>query len=83
MRNLMKQQPDILEAWVIYDRPSDYPTLFVARKWLVLPDNPTPQPTSDALFDLSLDVLRSRLPSGLFRVPRTKNDDVTIVEVWL
>ncbi len=39
--------------------------------------------TDDLLQDDTLDALRSRLPPGLFQMPRAPSDDPTIIETWL
>lgn len=73
-------QAEPLSIWTVYDRPADYPTKFVARRWLA-----TMQlvPTDDVLLDDTLDALRNRLPPGLVQMPRDPSDDPNIVESWL
>lgn len=68
---------DPLPLWVIYDRPTDMPNAFVARKWL------NDVPTHEVLQAGTLDGLRSLLPRGLHLLPRDPADDPKIVEVWI
>lgn len=72
----MLHTSNALEIWVIYDKPKDFPDHFVARKWL----NDTP--TQEVRQSDSLEALRRMLPEGLYRQPRDKHDDLTIVESW-
>jgi hypothetical protein len=65
--------------WVIYDKPLDYPTQFVARLW----DAMTSKPTATFMIAPSLDDLRLMLPPDLHRLDRMAQDDPCIVEVWL
>jgi len=66
-----------LAIWTVYERPADFPEQFVARKWL------NERPTSDIVQANSLAEVRSLIPAGLFRIPRSFGDDHTIVESWL
>ena len=66
-------------TWVIYDHPSDFPDVFVARKWSLRSN----APTQDVITSTSLEDLRSQLPSGLIKFLRAPSDDPCIVECWL
>jgi hypothetical protein len=66
-----------LALWVVYDSPIDLPDRFVARKWL----NETP--TAELIQGKTLDELRCRLPSGLYRLDRSESDDPKIIETWI
>ena len=66
-----------LPLWVVYERPTDFPDHFVARKWL------TDKPSPVVLLAGSLPELRSKLPVGLSGMPRSPQDEPQIVEVWL
>ena len=71
-----------LAMWTIYDHPSDHPTAYIARKWLV--GGGAPQPTTDALICGNLDHLRTAMISmGLTCLSRSPEDDPKIVETWL
>ena len=71
----------VLEMWVIYERPKDYPQGFVARRWLIAAGEP--RPTSVAFVADTLEGARAQLPPGLFRMDRQPDDEPQIVEVWL
>lgn len=63
--------------WTIYDRPSDYPESFVARKFIVLP-------TDEVIVRDTLAEVREAIGSrALVRIERSPLDDPKIVEVWL
>lgn len=67
----------MLELWVVFDSPRDFPGQFVSRKWILN------QPTNEVLQDTTLSGLRSQLPKGLFRLDRSPHDDATVVETWV
>ena len=67
--------------WTVYDRPRDYPKLFVARKFST---RRGPRPTSEIMFASTLDGLREMLAAmGLTRLARSPGDDPVIVETWI
>lgn len=70
-----------LSIWTVYDKPADFPTMYVARRWEVV--GPVLVATNEALFAYELERLRDQLPPGLIRLPRNPNDDPVIVETWL
>jgi hypothetical protein len=67
----------MLDIWIIYDNPSDYPGQFVARRFQMN------RPTADVLTAGSLEAVRALLPAGLVRLERTQHDQPHIVEVWV
>jgi len=69
--------PTELPIWVIYDKPTDYPDVLVARKWLL------DQPTNEVITAATLDDLREKLPPGLAQLSRHPSDDPKIVESWI
>jgi hypothetical protein len=71
--------PAVFSLWVIYDRPSDFPTEVVARRF----DLKTEQPTQDLLRAPTLVALRAQQPADATVLPRQKGDDPVIVESWL
>lgn len=73
---------DILEMWVVYDHPTDYPDKYVARLHQVLPGGAYGA-TNYALVCSDLEVLRQGLPSGLVRIERSPGDDPKILETWM
>lgn len=67
-----------LEIWAVYERPTDYPDYFVARKFV------GENPTDEVLWAYSLkDVRQLMQRMGLVSIGRSHNDDPVIVEVWL
>lgn len=65
---------------MIYDSPSDYPGVFVVRRWDVGDSQmlPMDHTVHETLFDA-----RAALPVGLVCVDRAETDDPCIVETWL
>ncbi len=72
-----------LSMWTIYERPRDHPDGYVARKWDIVPGTSEPVPTMIAFGAPTLEAVRSLLPAGLTRLPRSGGDDPAIVETWL
>ena len=73
---------ETLSMWTVYDRPKDYPTLFVARR-SELRSLGKIATTEDLRLAETLDDVRAKLPPGLYRLDRMPGDDAKIVEVWL
>ena len=69
--------------WTIYERPRDFPALYVARLWRLRRGADNPVAALETLTAPTLDELRDQLPPGLYRVPRNACDDPVIVETWL
>lgn len=70
--------PDVvLNIWAVYQQPTDFPDLFVARRYEL------EQPTSDIRTGSTLEEVRAALPPGLYRLDRHEKDDPKIVEVWI
>ena len=70
-----------LSIWPVYYQPADFPTMFVARRWVVV--GPVPLATDDVVFAYNLERLRDQLPPGLVRLPPSPGDDPVIVESWI
>jgi hypothetical protein len=68
-----------LETWVVYDRPLDFPNVFVARRFEGV------TPTKDLIQDVNLTQLRHaiRARGEFIRFTRAEGDDPKILEVWL
>lgn len=73
---------DTLSIWVVYGNATiEYPGVYVARRWLVMP---VPGgPTDEVLTAETLEGLRERLPGGLICIGRQGRDLPEIVEVWV
>ena len=63
--------------WVIYDHPIDYPTGYIARKFL------NDKPTAEVLTADGIHEMRQKIPKGFVRIDRHPTDDSSIVESWL
>jgi hypothetical protein len=65
--------------WVVYDKPTDYPTKFVARRF------EGEKPTASIIITSDLETLRSILAfeMRLVCLMRSPEDDPKIVETWL
>ena len=70
-------QSNLLPMFVIYQNPPDLPYPFCAR--LFFSDHATLYVVAAP----SLEEIREKLPPGLFPLPRFKEDDPVIVEVWV
>ena len=66
-----------LHIWTIYFDPSDFPGLYVARKFNV------DKPTKEFKTAKTLEEIRLAIPQGLFCIPADPSDDPVIVESWL
>lgn len=70
-----------LSVWTVFDHPTDYPEVFIARKWLLI--SGVAVATSETVTGPTLQSVRDKIPPGLHRFPRSPEDDVYIVESWL
>jgi len=75
-------QKEILDMWVIYDRPSDYPDKYVVRKWAIMSKAAPLASVGQSVHD-TLDQAREAIPQGLFKLDRFIDDDLAIKEVWV
>lgn len=67
----------VFTSWTVYEKPRDFPRLFVARRF------EWDQPTKDFIVGPSLDAVRAQLPAGLMCLSRSPEDDPMIVEIWM
>jgi hypothetical protein len=75
----------LLYQWVIYEDPSDYPGMYVVRRFKigradgksVIVEDPEPMIVTD-----SLDQAREVIPAGAYCLGRHPDDDPVIYEVW-
>jgi len=71
-----------VSSWIVYDRPTDYPTGFVARMFEV--HGAGPQPTQYAIRCMELDPIREKFSrAGLVRLPCDDGDEPQIIETWI
>lgn len=66
-----------LRLYVIYERPVDYPDVFVIRVW------ENEEPGEIVAIGNTLEEVRSQLPPGLYNLGRENEDESQIVEVWV
>lgn len=79
---LVSGGPVIMEQWVVYQRPKDFPSNYVARKWLIRRGGI--EATASVMVCRTIDRLRRELAGrGLTCLDRDPEDDPSIVEVWL
>lgn len=72
----------MLEQWVIYQSPADYPSVpYVVRGWIVGPGGQLAASGAVGFAD-TLDQARHIIPAGLVCLPRSPEDDAVIVETW-
>lgn len=70
-----------LSVWTVFDHPTDYPEVFIARKWLLV--SGVAVATSETVTGPTLQSVRDQIPAGLHCFARSPEDDVYIVESWL
>lgn len=75
-RLVRKAAPDVLEMFVVYAGPRDFPNYFVVRRWQM------DRPTEDYVLAKTLDEARRKIPLGLVCLTRQPSDDPKIVETW-
>lgn len=76
MESRQKESP-LLEMFVVYERPRDYPEHFVVRRWFA------DKMTLDYELAPSLDDARKLVPpTADVCFPRSVLDDPCIVETW-
>jgi hypothetical protein len=69
---------EIPPVWSVYDKPLDFPTKVVVRKWHGI------APTLDAMLFDTLEEAREHLAErGLINVGRNESDQTQIVESWI
>lgn len=74
----------VLVMWTVYDHPTDFPDVYVARRFDIV--SGAALVTPQTIMAADLDVLRQRLfeeADCTDRLPRDPNDDPKILEVWL
>ncbi len=72
----------VLEMFVVYRYPRDYPEHYVLRRWWV--SAATRSPDEDWFrLAYTLDQIREHVPAGCVRLERHPNDEPQIVEVWV
>jgi hypothetical protein len=71
-----------LSIWTIYDKPKDYPEIFIARRFEIQAGEAVA--TTDIIRSPFLGTIRNHMQErGLYRIQRNENDDPCVVECWL
>jgi hypothetical protein len=77
MANAEAMKRGVLPMWTIYEKPLDHPEGFIARRF------ESNMPTLDTLTG-ELDAIRATFErAGLFKLPRSDDDEPQIVETWV
>ena len=71
----------MIEHYVIYERPGDYPDHFVVRRWVITKGEILCERGACLAKDLA--GARKLVPDGLICIERDENDARPIVEVWM
>ena len=79
--NMFDQKP-ILDMWVVYEHPADFPDKYVVRRWTIMSNAP-PLASADRSLHDTLDEAREAMPRGLYNLKRLVGDDPAIKEVWI
>lgn len=73
---------DVLNMWVVYDHPKDFPFGYMARRWEIRAGQS--EPTDETMASTMLGEIRARLEQkGLAKLARNEGDDPCILETWL
>jgi hypothetical protein len=75
-------QATILDVYVVYKDPLDYPGQWVVRHWQVVPEADEPLPRSATIGD-SYEAVISAIPPGFIRTLPMQGDVKSIHEVWI
>lgn len=81
LREGRENMSDVLNQYVIYNNPKDYPGKFVLRKWVINPAGLHSGPIL-GIAD-NIEEVRKYLPSYAVKLSVCENDDPVIAEVWV
>ena len=71
----------IMEHWVIYRNPTDYPGNYVVRKWYIRTDGV--RPDDKITVTDTIEQARAAIPPYLYCLKRSDEDVYCIVESWI
>ena len=75
----------VVTQYTIYEEPDDAPDAFVVREWRIYRGSPEPEAGEawevDTL-DAARELVRKLSSSELVCIPRSPDDDASIVETW-
>lgn len=72
-----------MENYVLYEKPSDFPTEYVVRKWIIGKDEIIPSPGIIVKSTRLEDIHNHMEPMQLFFLVRSLEDDPCIMGVWI
>lgn len=76
----------LMEQYVVYAHPRDFPQGYVVRRWFIVRGSREPIPEERACGFFHLDKARAWIAQarpGLTCLARYENDDPAVLEVWL
>jgi hypothetical protein len=84
LNTLQRNEMNAISVWMVYKQPDDFPNHFVARRFEV--QNGELHHTDQVIVASNITAIRRHL--GQYRLsgvvmPRTDNDEPTVVETWL
>lgn len=77
----LQQYQGLSEMFAIYERPLDYPSHFVVRRWFAGREITIPDVVPRIAENL--EVARSLIPPGFERIPHRLEDDAFLIETWI
>jgi hypothetical protein len=84
LNTLQRNEMNAISVWTVYKQPDDFPNHFVARRFEV--QNGELHHTDQVIVAGTITAIRRHLEqyrlSGVV-MPRTNNDEPTVVETWL
>ena len=79
----MEKLGAILESWVVYRYPLDYPNSWVLRRQWAMKNGQVVAEVVPRAVTSSLEDARLRIPSNLVCLARSPKDAPSIYETWL
>jgi hypothetical protein len=71
----------MLDMYVVYDHPTDFPNHFVVRHWII--GAGSAKPTDRCVIGKTLDEVRTAIPAYYVRLERSPEDEPQILESWV
>jgi hypothetical protein len=83
MAHASAMERGVLSIWTIYDKPTDYPDGFIARRYEV-GGSKIVVATNHTITSPNIDQMRETFErAGLTKLRRAGSDDANIVESWI
>jgi hypothetical protein len=71
----------MLDMYVVYDHPTDFPNHFVVRHWIIGAGRA--KPTDRCVIGKTLDEVRTAIPAYCVRLERSPEDEPQVLESWV